>query len=273
MVQPGVMISSVAGRLGVVGWVAIAGALLAPACGNSSDDAGPGASTSATGAGGMGGTGEAGSGGEAGDGGDAGQGGDAGEAGTSGQAGQAGEAGAGGEAGQGGAGQAGAAGGSLWAVCDAPGDCLLHAATCCGVCGEPAVSDSFGVNYALINSYHAKLCKDVTTCPACKEQPNPSLSAFCRGGQCQVIDVHQDTISGCTTDADCVLRQGNQCCDCGTADASQYVAISAAGQAEFESQVCGHGVGACTKGCAGAPPSTIGAVCDGATKHCKVTQK
>ncbi len=192
--------------------------------------------------------------------------------GSTGQAGQ-GQAGQGqagqGQAGQGQAGHAqggqGQAGAPSWAACQQPGECVVSPASCCGSCGAPTPGDMDGVNKSKLGDHSSDVCPGVQGCPACFAETSQDLLGVCRASTCQAIEVSKDAISACDSDADCVLRAG--CCNCqGSPQKSAYAAVSKAGLAEYQANVCSSD-GDC--GCPAPSAPKFKAVC-GATKHCEV---
>ncbi len=159
-----------------------------------------------------------------------------------------------------------------WSLCAKPGECLLAASTCCGVCSTPTAADLDAVNYKKVQAHFEDVCPSPQPCPDCAGSSNPALSAMCKNNECQVVDVTKHPVSACTSDADCALHAANQCCNCQKLDASQYVAIAADQVQAYELEVCGAGLGPCTDKCAAQLPSELAAKC-GEDGHCKVTKK
>lgn len=115
---------------------------------------------------------------------------------------------AGGSGGNGGNG----GGADTFTACDGPGQCVLVGNSCCGTCGEEDLAGKKAVNGAQADAYFQSVCPDPTPCPACAAQPNPNLFAYCDNGTCRAADVRTHAVSACTSDADCTLRGGTECC-------------------------------------------------------------
>jgi hypothetical protein len=172
---------------------------------------------------------------------------------------------------------AGADGGPTDAATDAPPDlrscttqnaCALVAATCCGVCGEPAATDMTSVHWDRVDAHRLAVCgPGPVPCPACAVRPNPHLATACRGGQCAAIDVRTDEASDCTADADCTLRYGTACCEVCSGTAEQLTALATSQLAKTVR--CLPNEGACPP-CAPVYPEGARARCNPATKHCEV---
>jgi len=156
-------------------------------------------------------------------------------------------------------------------ACTRPGECSLVARTCCGVCGQPAVGDMFGLRWDRTEQYRSVVCggPGPVPCPACATMENPHLTATCRASACLAIDVRTDTVSACTTDADCMLRYGTGCCElCGEGLTSQLTALRKdALQAVVR---CLPNEGACPP-CMPTYPATARAACNPQTRRCEVT--
>ncbi|MCC6649148.1 MAG: hypothetical protein IT374_26715 [Polyangiaceae bacterium] len=162
--------------------------------------------------------------------------------------------------------------------CNAPGDCVLADATCCGACGVPTASDKVAVLASKTGALDALLCgpSGVDMCPDCIYAQNPDLAAFCipdtgEVSLCGVVEISKHAVSACASDADCVLRRP-VCCDCGTGAPEDYVALSKAGLGVYDENLCGQ-AGACADPCVATPPAGYAARCDAATSHCKVVKE
>ena len=159
---------------------------------------------------------------------------------------------------------------SDWQTCAKPGDCLLEAKTCCDACGIVQVGDVDAVDFAKTGDHFKDVCPNPTPCPACVSQQNPDVAAFCVANKCNVVEISKDDVSACNVDTDCEMHL-DQCCDCGTAPANQYVALHIGQIGAYEAQICGPGVGGCTADCVAMHPPGYAATCNQATKHCEVT--
>ncbi len=154
-------------------------------------------------------------------------------------------------------------------ACTQPSDCVVRSRGCCGICDGPGITKHDVIAH---NRQYVESCPDILCgpCPA----PSPgsgTLANFipdCVNQQCTVIDVRESWLSACRTDRDCVLRNGNDCCErCGASDA--VIAVNA--DRSFEMYVCGD-VSVVCPGCAPAPTPApaLRAVCE-ASGHCAVT--
>lgn len=117
-------------------------------------------------------------------------------------------------------------GSTSFTACNGPGQCELVGTGCCGSCGTPELTGKTAVNSAQADAYFKSVCPEPVPCPACAEQPNPNLFAYCDSGNCRAVDVRTDALSACNTDADCRLRFGTDCCESCSGDTSQLVAVS-----------------------------------------------
>jgi hypothetical protein len=90
---------------------------------------------------------------------------------------------------------------------------------------------------------------------------------FCIEGHCQAIDIRQDKLTSCSTEAQCRLRWGTTCCEpCGTPAPAMLVAVNS--QVSYDQTVCGTGTGC--PDCVTAPyPTAARALC-GPDNHCTV---
>lgn len=234
----------------------------------SSNPAGAGGSGTSGSGGDSGSAGNSGSSGNGGGSGSGGSSGSSGSAGSSGNSGSSGTAGASGSSGS--SGSAGDAGATNWAVCDAPGDCVLAISDCCGGCGLQTPDNFDGVNYMYTAEHTTDVCPhpEDTPCPGCASETNYDLAAFCTSGSCQVVEVSKDPISACTTDADCALHKAD-CCSCGDYPIEQTVALNIDHYYEYEQQVCGPGGFGCPLDCAPTTPTGYQAVCNPNSGHCE----
>ena len=155
-----------------------------------------------------------------------------------------------------------------FAACSEPGSCVLAQNGCCGVCGAPTLADVTAVNAARVAEFRASTCTDpAPTCPGCASMNDPNLQAFCRGGRCTAVDLRNDALSACATDADCQLRY-EACCECGASGDFNIVAIRGDKSGAYSAERCPSST-ACPE-CAPFYPSTLRAACDATTKHCVV---
>jgi hypothetical protein len=186
--------------------------------------------------------------------------------------------GAGGDGGSGATGAGGGVGanggggaGSAWDDCNGPGQCILAAATCCGVCGQATLADVVGVNQARTQAYQDAVCgDDPPPCPGCPTEIPGEFFAFCDAGKCRAADVREEPISECERSADCRLRWGLECCEGCFDQEPPYtglVAVSIDGGNDLGGLVCGSDDLGCPE-CGAVYPEGAAAVCDGG--HCQV---
>lgn len=129
--------------------------------------------------------------------------------------------------------------GSYDTSCSAPGQCELGAPGCCGVgCGAPTIASYVGIRRGQQAALRQATCSETNpACPDCASTENPNLQAFCKSGQCTVVDIRKEELSSCKNDEDCTLRPA-QCCPCGTVDVGQLVAIRKDKDAAYRAEVC-----------------------------------
>ncbi|MCB9595356.1 MAG: hypothetical protein H6719_21735 [Sandaracinaceae bacterium] len=147
------------------------------------------------------------------------------------------------------------------AECDDATDCRMRPRGCCPACGVPELADVTAV--AAGAPEDPDRCAE-STCPACETEPNPNLFATCQAGHCVVVDVRQDSLSLCATDADCAVIRPD-CCACRPG----YVAVSAGAEADYYRRQCGE-VPLCSP-CEphAIPASQVGRCVEG---HCAVVE-
>jgi hypothetical protein len=242
----------------------VGGVLLFGGCG--------GETSGGSGSGAMAGTagGQNGGSGGAGNGGAAGNGGSGGSVGNAGNGGSAGVSGSGSGGVSGGAAGSGGSGGipPEWFACADTSECTIAEAQCCQFCGPEKASDAIAFNSKYGESVATALCHGTPMpCPAvdCLLRPAYVLP-FCIEGRCQAIDIREDKLTSCSTEAECTLRWGTQCCEACTQDIGLLVAVNA--QVDYMSTVCGNQA-ACPRCAIAEYPSNARALC-GSDNHCKV---
>ena len=211
-------------------------------------------------------------------GGTAGAGAQSGNAGTGGNGGSAGRgsggtlgAGSGGAAGTGAVAGAGGVGGlpPEWLACSDTSECVVHANSCCTACGPQDVNQAIAFHREYAGAVSQELCgANPPPCPdpICRYTPTYVL-ALCLEGRCQAIDIRQDKLTSCSTEAQCRLRWGTTCCQpCGTPPPVMLVAVNS--QVSYDETVCGTGTG-CPDCVTAALPTNAKALC-GADNHCTV---
>jgi len=169
-----------------------------------------------------------------------------------------------------------------WSLCMATSECVVAAATCCGVCGAPTLVDVTGVNQSQRSVQSDEACGDPPPpCPECPSMNNPNLIATCQdvgfpgGDMCVVEDLTESALAECETDEECVLRSPTCCPSCDNLGPTGYVAINAANESGLQALLCDETPPACDD-CVPFFPAGIRAICrpaDGSgsdTRHCGV---
>lgn len=165
-----------------------------------------------------------------------------------------------------------------YAACSTPMDCVLRAASCCGVCDGAGVTahDFVAINQRSSSQERLRCGDTLREAPgperdpiACAPCPDPGSEgtvryfvADCVSGRCSVADIRNLPVTECKINADCRVRRGTSCCEeCGT---ENLVALRT--DLTFEKHFCG-GQDISCPGCANLPPSAE-AVC--AAGRCEV---
>jgi hypothetical protein len=103
-------------------------------------------------------------------------------------------------------------------ACAGPGECVLVAPICCSSC-DPASDRSFvAINRAAATEYSRIHRCETVDCAACPPVAEPERTqqyfvATCDRGQCRTVDIRENDVTACATNADCVLRDGAECCE------------------------------------------------------------
>ena len=176
-----------------------------------------------------------------------------------------GAGGAGASAGAANAGEAGE-GGIDWAACEPSDACLLETQTACGAGCEPVDLARFiPINAKYDAAYREQRINPPCLGIECMEVPpssvnTPNYYASCLAGRCKAFDIRTSELSACTSDAQCGLRSGADCCACGSDD---LVAVNTS--ADLGSALCGANE-TCPRDCVEPPPPLGGARCTAG--HC-----
>lgn len=169
---------------------------------------------------------------------------------------------------EGGAGASAGEGSMDWAACK-PGDqCVLETQTACGPGCEPVeLGRLIAINAKNDEAFRKQRpippCIDIQ-CPMVPPSSvnTPNYYAACEADRCTAFDLRRSALSACTSDAQCALRSGTECCACGSDD---LVAVST--ESDPRSIWCG-ATEICARDCTEPPPPLRGARCsDG---HCAV---
>jgi hypothetical protein len=157
-----------------------------------------------------------------------------------------------------------------WLACAEPTECQLVENDCCGgYCFEHPLSDYTAINGKHIGDLSGLICSEPVACPGCAGLwSHPNYTALCRDGRCSAVDVRNDELSQCVTDADCRLRWGASCCEsCGAGAVDQLTALSLL--VNLDAALCGS-AGGCPLDCVPPPyPAEAIAYC-GQNGHCAI---
>jgi hypothetical protein len=144
--------------------------------------------------------------------------------------------------------------------CTGPGQCALAFLTCCAPCIEYGLDDVIPLHEDQVGPHYSDMgCDDLPACPPCVGPPNPDLFAYCEGGQCVEADMGVHPLNECAVDADCKLRYGLACCECG-AEGLGLTAIPVNAQDDLAALVCKPDQG-CLE-CAPTYPANASPFCD-----------
>jgi hypothetical protein len=154
--------------------------------------------------------------------------------------------------------------------CDGTTQCILATPGCCAACGPVTLASFVAIDATQAGAFRSATCTAPMPCPNCASIPDPNFVAACRSGSCTAIDLRTDAISACTTDADCRLRWGGDCCECG-APLYDLISIASANEAQLDAILCAPAT-TCTRHCAPSPyPTDKKPVCNPTTLHCEVS--
>jgi hypothetical protein len=153
-------------------------------------------------------------------------------------------------------------------ACEAPTDCMLAAASCCGICDGPDLSSRDLLAYNRRHESNRQFQRELISCEstdiACAPCPTPvpgqrSLLYFvpnCVQGQCVVEDIRTSSVTACQEASECRLRAGTQCCEgCGGDDV-----VSVRNDGSLEELICGDVPQSCPA-CVAAPPEGVVPAC------------
>jgi len=166
-----------------------------------------------------------------------------------------------------------------YAACTVPTDCAIGGVSCCGVCDGPDVgqrdliaynrkfADQVAISCAVPLGAPAPPSDQAPiACAPCPMSPDGALKYFVPGcvfGRCNVIDLREDAVTACSSEGDCRVRRGNQCCE-GCGGSGDLIAVRVDGS--FEKLVCGGGAISCPA----CDPGPINAKAFCEAGHCKV---
>lgn len=154
-------------------------------------------------------------------------------------------------------------------ACNGTNECSLVPTTCCGTCSQPTTENMTAVTKGRETEWSKSVCgPEPVGCPACAPViPDGSIQARCVAKRCTAIDVRKEPVSACASDADCQLRY-KDCCEGCDVNLFDLVALNSSKVNDYRNEVC-VGDEACPR-CSAAYPPEAKAVCDLATKHCRV---
>ena len=103
-------------------------------------------------------------------------------------------------------------------ACSSPGDCIVASASCCGVCDTGTASSFVAIHRAFAGAYPDKVACAGVTCGPCPEvtefeRTSQFFIATCQNQHCAVVDVRETELTLCKDNAECMLRDGAQCCE------------------------------------------------------------
>lgn len=153
--------------------------------------------------------------------------------------------------------------------CTGPNTCSLLPKSCCGGCGPLTTDTMTAVTRGMESKYTSSVCGPTPVgCPECAPAIyDGSIQAWCVGSRCAAVDVRKESVSVCASDADCTLRH-SPCCEPCDDDPFDLIALNRTQISAYRAQVC-VGDETCSK-CLSRYPADTTAVCDPATKHCRV---
>jgi hypothetical protein len=111
-------------------------------------------------------------------------------------------------------------------ACDTASDCMLASAGCCAACEPSTESDYVSINRRRRDALGE--CGPIG-CVPCNEVPEGERSGqylipTCNSHSCGIGDVRNTPSTSCSEDADCMLRDGADCCE--GCDGAGLVAVS-----------------------------------------------
>jgi hypothetical protein len=170
-------------------------------------------------------------------------------------------------------GGAGFTGQPEWTSCDGPGQCTIRQATCCDTCGPRTLGGVVAIRNDSVEPVSEALCEyecnDQQSCPAIScAAATEHVTAVCRTDFCEAVDIREDELSACATDADCTLRWGITCCEQCAAFPGNIGLVAARKTPSLSDELCDPNF-TCPP-CAPPPyPPDAAAVCN-AKGHCEV---
>ncbi len=148
------------------------------------------------------------------------------------------------------------------AACTSSSDCVVITRGCCGDCALRQPDPLVAVNHDAAANYPLRAGCGGIACPIC-DPPDPDDSAWfgatCQAGFCELFDARESSVTECTTNEDCTLRDGLGCCEGCSADARKVVAVNPEGG--LGALVCGSDPVGCPA-CVPQYPPALEAVCN-----------
>ena len=127
--------------------------------------------------------------------------------------------------------QCGGGGDNDWAACGHDTDCVIASSGCCDACEPVQDQQLVAINrvYTYGNKYQNTQCPTGAACAPCPtateyDGTRKYFKAVCSSGDCTVQDVRTSPLTECKSDADCVLRDGADCCE--GCDGSGFVPVN-----------------------------------------------
>lgn len=149
--------------------------------------------------------------------------------------------------------------------CVTSAECGVGYEGCCAPCEPVTAADLRAYNGSWFSN--RPLC-DIACAPCAPveelERQQQYFVAHCISGQCSLVDIRED-YTECNTGEDCVLSNGNGCCQ--ECDDSGFIAVSSF---EFLDDKCDT-LGVCDA-CVPTVPTGLSAQCS-PSRHCEVVQK
>ncbi|HEY2409185.1 MAG TPA: BPTI/Kunitz domain-containing protein [Polyangiaceae bacterium] len=152
------------------------------------------------------------------------------------------------------------------AACDAPSDidhctdnsqCMLTVGNCCA-CGANATSEVLALRVDAFPKFSGSRCATVDCACGGAQSISPYLVATCQKGICIPVDLREAGATSCSSDSQCTLRSGSQCCETCSVNPNDWIAIG--NGSILSSLVCGSVPPACPH-CLPQPPGGGTAVC------------
>jgi hypothetical protein len=147
--------------------------------------------------------------------------------------------------------------------CTAAMQCQLVPSQCCAPCGAPEAEQLVALAGRQAGQARERYCagQNPNNCPRCPEFPaRETLRATCLQNSCTLVDLEQESFTGCSADSDCTLTL-SMCCDsCTTHGADDFIAVRQDQLQNARQAYCGDAPPMC--------PACIGRVLPGLSATC-----